>query len=185
MNEGKDPVGAGEDSDCGTADRLFPLVYAELRRLAAEKMSKERPGQTLDATALVHEAYLRLANVVEARHWQSRGHFLREAAEAMRHILVDRARRRLSQKRGGGRGRVLLDEASVAVSEDEGEVLAVHEALAGLAASDPQAAELVKLRYFVGLSIPDAAEALHIGSRTADRLWAYARAWLRRAMEAS
>jgi RNA polymerase sigma factor (TIGR02999 family) len=183
MSEATDILDALDEGECGAADRLFPLVYGELRRLAAEKMSLERPGQTLEATALVHEVYLRLVHEAKARKWQSSGHFFSAAAEAMRHILVDRARRKYSQKRGGGHTRVALDEANLATAEGTSEVLAVDEALAGLAAVDPQAAELVKLRYFAGLSIPEAAEALNVGARSADRLWAYARAWLRRAIE--
>lgn len=170
------------EGDSASADRLFPLVYDQLRRLAAEQMSHEKPGQTLNATALVHEAYMRLVGVETARQWHSRGQFFSAAAEAMRHILVDQARRRKCQKRGGYRDRIPLENGAFTVSEDLGEVLAVHEALARFAEVDPQAAELVKLRYFAGLSIPDAAEALHIGARSADRLWAYARAWLRRAI---
>jgi RNA polymerase sigma factor (TIGR02999 family) len=145
-------------------------------------MAQEKPGQTLQATALVHEAYLRLVGADKDQHWDSRGHFFAAAAEAMRRILVDRARRKRSRKHGGGRARVPLDEASLADAGNADEVLAVDEALAGLAAVDAQAAALVKLRYFAGLSIPEAAEALHIGARSADRLWAYARAWLRRAI---
>jgi RNA polymerase sigma factor (TIGR02999 family) len=145
-------------------------------------MAQERPGQTLQATALVHEAYLRLVHVEKARHWKGRGHFFAAAAEAMRHILVDRARRKRSRKRGGDRTRVPFDEANVVATGDSEEVLAVDEALAGLAATDARAAELVKLRYFAGLSIVEAAEALNISARSADRLWAYARAWLRRAI---
>jgi RNA polymerase sigma factor (TIGR02999 family) len=173
-----------EQGDGGAADRLFPLVYDELRRLAAERMAQEKPGQTLDAPALVHEVYLRVVAVEEARHWHSRGHFFSAAAEAMRRILVERARRKNRQKRGGSRTRVPFDEANFAAAGDESEVLAVNEALDGLAVADPQAAELVKLRYFAGLSIPDAAEVLNIGARSADRLWVYARAWLRRAIGA-
>jgi RNA polymerase sigma factor (TIGR02999 family) len=172
-------LSAIEEGDSGAVEQLFPLVYDELRRLAAQKMAGEKPGQTIDATALVHEAYLRLVDVEKTRHWRSRGQFFSAAAEAMRHILVDRARRKQSRKRGGDRKRIAFDEESIA-SNDEGEVLAVNEALARLAAVDPQAAELVKLRYFAGMSIPDAARVLHIGARSADRLWAYARAWLRR-----
>jgi RNA polymerase sigma factor (TIGR02999 family) len=168
--------------DPHAAEQLLPLVYDELRRLAAEKMAQEKPGQTLQATALVHEAYLRLVDAEKARHWNSRGHFFAAAAEAMRHLLVDRARRKHSRKRGGDRARVPFDEANYAAAEDAEEVLAIHEALAGLAAADAQAAELVKLRYFAGLSIPEAAEALNLSPRSADRLWAYARAWLRRAI---
>ena len=145
------------------SDDLFPLVYEELRRLAAGKMAGEKPGQTLDATGLVHEAYLRLTDADQARQWYGRGQFFSAAAEAMRRILVDRARRKASRKRGGGRSRVLLDETRLAV-EGPGEILAVDEALEHLAEVDPQAAELVKLRYFAGLSIPDAAQALGIGA---------------------
>ncbi len=175
-------LGAIEQGDPRAAEQLLPLVYDELRRLAAEKMAQERPGQTLEATALVHEAYLRLVDVDRARHWNGRRHFFAAAAEAMRHILVDRARRKRSRKRGGDRARVAFNEAHLAAAEDADEVLAVDEALAGLAAADPQAAELIKLRYFAGLTIPEAAEALQISPRSADRLWAYARAWLRRAI---
>jgi RNA polymerase sigma factor (TIGR02999 family) len=175
-------LSAVEQGDPQAAGQLLPIVYAELRRLAAAKMAHEKPGQTLDATALVHEAYLRLVDVDKARHWRSRGHFFAAAAEAMRHILVDRARRKRSRKRGGDRARVPFDEATLAAGEDSDEVLAVDEALAALTAADAQAAELVKLRYFAGLSIPEAAEVLHISPRSADRLWAYARAWLRRAI---
>jgi RNA polymerase sigma factor (TIGR02999 family) len=156
-----------------------------LRKLAADKMAQEKPGQTLQATALVHEAYMRLVDVEKARQWKSRGHFFTAAAEAMRHILVDRARRKRSRKRGGDRARVELDEAQLAAAQDSEEVLAVDEALARLAAVNVQAAELVKLRYFAGFSIPEAANALDISPRSADRLWVYARAWLRRAVGGS
>lgn len=175
-------LNAIEQGDAHAAEQLLPLVYDELRRLAAEKMAQEKPGQTLQATALVHEAYLRLVDAEKSRQWRSRGHFFAAAAEAMRHILVDSARRKRSRKRGGGRSRVALDEANLADAENAEEVLAVDEALAGLAATDAQAAELVKLRYFAGLTIPEAAELLNISPRSADRLWAYARAWLRRAI---
>jgi RNA polymerase sigma factor (TIGR02999 family) len=175
-------LNAIEQGDPHAGDQLLPLVYDELRRLAAEKMAQEKPGQTLQATALVHEAYLRLVDVEKARHWKGRGHFFAAAAEAMRHILVDRARRKRSRKRGGDRARVAFDETSLAAAEDSEEVLAVDEALTGLAAADARAAELVKLRYFAGLSISEAADTLNISPRSADRLWAYARAWLRRAI---
>jgi RNA polymerase sigma factor (TIGR02999 family) len=175
-------LNAIEQGDPHAAEQLLPLVYDELRRLAAEKMAQEQPGQTLQATALVHEAYLRLVDVEKARHWNGRSHFFAAAAEAMRHILVDRARRRRTRKRGGDRARVPFDEAHPAAAEDAGEVLAVNEALAGLAAVDAQAAKLVTLRYFVGLSIPEAAEILNLSPRSVDRLWAFARAWLRRAI---
>jgi RNA polymerase sigma factor (TIGR02999 family) len=175
-------LSAAAQGDPHAASQLLPLVYDELRQLAAHQLAQETPGQTLDATALVHEAYLRLVGPGDGPRWEGRGHFFAAAAEAMRHILVDRARRKRSQKRGGGRERVALDEALLAAAVDCDEVLAVDEALAGLAAADAQAAELVKLRYFVGLSIPAAAEVLRISPRSADRLWAYARAWLRRAI---
>jgi RNA polymerase sigma factor (TIGR02999 family) len=171
-----------DHGDPHAAAQLLPLVYEELRKLAAQRLAQEKPGQTLQATALVHEAYLRLVGADNALHWQGRGHFFAAAAEAMRHILVDRARRKRSQKRGGARARVALNVANLAAAQDTEEVLAVDEALAGLAAADAQAAELVKLRYFAGLTIPEAAEALNLSPRSADRLWAYARAWLRRAI---
>jgi RNA polymerase sigma factor (TIGR02999 family) len=172
-----------EQGDLHAAEELLPLVYEELRRLAADRMARERPGQTLQATALVHEAYVKLVDVEKARQWKSREHFFAAAAEAMRRILVDRARHKRSRKGGGDRVRVDLDEANLAAAEDCEEVLAVDEALAALAAADPQAAELVKLRYFAGMTIPEAAEALSLPPRSADRLWAYARAWLRRAIQ--
>jgi RNA polymerase sigma factor (TIGR02999 family) len=175
-------LNAIEHGDSQAADKLLPLVYDELRRLAATKMAQENPGQTLQATALVHEAYLRLVDGEKARNWKSRGHFFASAAEAMRHLLVDRARRKDSRKHGGDRARVDLDEAQLLAPQDSDEVLAIDAALAGLAAVDVQAAELVKLRYFAGLTIPEAAEALNLSPRSADRLWAYARAWLRRAI---
>jgi RNA polymerase sigma factor (TIGR02999 family) len=160
----------------------LPLVYDELRRVAAEQLAHEKPGQTLQATALVHEAYLRLVETEKSRLWNNRVHFFAAASEAMRHILVDQAKRKLSQKRGGDRDRLDLDMADLIAPEVSDEVLAVDEALSALAAVDAQAAELVKLRYFAGMSIPEAAEVLNIPPRSADRLWAYARAWLRRAI---
>jgi RNA polymerase sigma factor (TIGR02999 family) len=182
MNEVTRLLSAIEQGDALAAEQLLPLVYDELRRLAAEKMAQEKPGQTLQATALVHEAYLRLVDVQQARHWKSRGQFFAAAAEAMRRLLVDRARRKRSRKRGGDRARMPLAEANLAAADDSEEVLAVDEALAGLTAADAEAAELVRLRYFAGLSIPEAAEVLGISPRSADRLWVYARAWLRRAI---
>jgi RNA polymerase sigma factor (TIGR02999 family) len=182
MSEVTRILSAIEHGDPHAAEQLLPLVYDELRKLAAERMAQEKPGQTLQATALVHEAYLRLVGGGEVRSWQGRGHFLAAAAEAMRRILVENARRKRSLKRGGGRARAAFEEADLAAAEAPDEVLAVDEALAGLAAADAQAAELVKLRYFAGLSIPEAAEALNLSPRSADRLWAYARAWLRRAI---
>src|SRR5262249_26643307 len=158
---------------------LLPLVYDELRRLAAARLAAESPGQTLDATALVHEAYLRLLG---DQQFDDRGHFFAAAAEAMRRILVEAARRKRSLKRGGGRGRADLDPAELAAPEGGADILAVDEALEKLAEADREAAELVKLRYFAGLSLPEAAAALGVSPRTADRLWAFARAWLYRAL---
>ena len=177
-----DQIGHG---DPRAAADLLPLVYAELRRLAAAKLAREKPGQTLNATALVHEAYLRLVGPADEDRWQSRGHFFAAAAEAMRHILVDIARRKGRKKREGERARVNLDAVEPAVAVRDLDLLALDEALTRLAAADPMAAELVKLRYFAGLTIPQAAEALGIGARSADRLWAYARAWLRDALSGS
>jgi RNA polymerase sigma factor (TIGR02999 family) len=165
------------------AEQLLPLVYDELRRLAAAKMSQERPGQTLEATALVHEAYLRLVDVETAPHWKSRGHFFAAAAEAMRRILVENARRKGRHKRGGGRVREAIAELELAAPQVPDDVLALDEALAKLAAADPQAAELVKLHCFAGLSVEQAAEALGLSARTAYRDWAYARAWLYREVQ--
>jgi len=170
-----------EAGDRRTAEDLLPLVYDELRRLAADKLGREKPGQTLQPTALVHEAYLRLIGAEKCREWNGHAHFFAAAAEAMRRILVDRARQRRSQKRGGGRARIDFQEDAIAAPEARDEILAVNEALAGLAAVDPRAAQLVNLRYFAGLSIDETAEVLGISPRSADRLWSYARAWLQRA----
>jgi RNA polymerase sigma factor (TIGR02999 family) len=166
------------------AAELFPLVYAELRRVAAARMAGQAAGHTLEATALVHEAYIRLIGREDGPRWAGRSHFFAAAAEAMRHILVDRARRRNAAKRGGDAARVAFAEDALAAPDDRGdaELIAVDEALGRLAEVDPQAAELVKLRYFAGMSIPDAAAALGVAPRTADRIWAYARAWLRTAV---
>jgi RNA polymerase sigma factor (TIGR02999 family) len=150
MNEVTRILSAIEQGDPQAAEQLLPLVYDELRKLAAQRLAREKPGQTLQATALIHEAYLRLVEVEKVRHWNSRGHFFAAAAEAMRHILVDRARCKRSRKRGGDQARVAFDEANLAAAEDPEEVLAVDEALAGLVAADAQAAELVKLRYYAG-----------------------------------
>jgi RNA polymerase sigma factor (TIGR02999 family) len=169
-----------EQGDPTAAVRLLPLVYDELRKLAAHMLAQEKPGQTLEATALVHEAYLRLVDVPQAQRWNSRGHFFTAAAEAMRRILVESARRKQCQKRGGDRARLDLDQLAAATSERLDDVLDIDAALAGLANADPQAAELVKLRYFAGLSIPQAAAALGVSPRSADSLWAYARAWMLR-----
>ena len=166
-----------EDGDSQAAERLLPLVYDELRKLAAAKMGKEDPCQTFQATALVHEAYLRLVDVEKAQHWDSRGHFFAAAAEAMRRILVENARRKLRVKHGGQQ-RIDLDESQLATEAPPDELLQVHDALDDLAAHDATAAQLVKLRYFVGLSVEEAAEMINVSRTTAYRHWTYARAWL-------
>jgi RNA polymerase sigma factor (TIGR02999 family) len=180
MNDVTRILSAVEKGDAGAAEQLLPLVYDELRRLAAQRLARESPGLTLQATALVHEAYLRLVGSDAGRGWDSRGHFFTAAAEAMRRILVENARRRDRQKRGGGRARAELLEADLAVDDPPPhEVLAVDEAIERLAAEDRQAAELVKLRYFAGLSVEEAAQALGMSRATAYRHWTYARAWVR------
>jgi RNA polymerase sigma factor (TIGR02999 family) len=168
-----------ENGDPHAAEQLLPLVYDELRRLATQKLVQEKPGQTLQATALVHEAYLRLVDGDQARHWNSRGHFFGAAAEAMRRILVDQARRKNAEKRGGGRQRVALESVEAEHTPRADDLLAIDEALTRLAAEDPQAARLIQLRYFAGLSIEDAAEAIGISRSTAYEHWAYARVRLR------
>jgi RNA polymerase sigma factor (TIGR02999 family) len=178
MNEVTRILSAIEQGDPHAAQQLLPLVYEELRQLAAQRMAQEAPGQTLQATALVHEAYLRLVDVEKARHWDSRGHFFAAAAEAMRRVLIDNARRRHSQRRGGAAERRSLEGLEAAVPASDDELLAVDEALERLHQVDPPKAELVKLRYFGGLTIPEAAQALGISVTTANRYWAYARAWL-------
>jgi RNA polymerase sigma factor (TIGR02999 family) len=167
-----------EQGDPHAAERLLPLVYEELRQLAAQKLAQETPGQMLQATALVHEAYLRLVDVEQAQHWNSRGHFFAAAAEAMRRILVEQARRNQADKHGGGRLRVDLPEDLTAPEARSDDFVALDEALGRLERHDPDAARLVKLRYFAGLSHQEAAEALGISRGAADRLWALARAWL-------
>jgi RNA polymerase sigma factor (TIGR02999 family) len=172
-------LSAIEQGDPHAAEQLLPLVYDELRRLAAQKMSQEKPGQTLQATALVHEAYLRLVKVDEAQHFNSRGHFFAAAAEAMRRILVEQARHKKSAKGGGQRQRIPLDEAQLAAPSRDLDLLALDEALDRLAQQDRRKAELVQLRFFAGLTIQQAAAALGIAESTADADWAYAKAWLR------
>jgi RNA polymerase sigma factor (TIGR02999 family) len=167
-------IGAGEES---AAERLLPLVYNELRRLAAARMAREAPGQTLQATALVHEAWLRLAGK-EQPNFQNRAHFFAAAAEAMRRILIENARRKRALRHGGGLQRVDLEPAELAAAKEEDQLLAVDEALDKLAAQHKLDAELVKLRYFVGMTLEEAAEALGVSARTADNYWAHARAWL-------
>jgi len=174
-------LSAIERGDAKATDELLPLVYEELRILAAQKLSHEPAGQTLQATALVHEAYLRLVGD-QPQNWQNRGHFFAAAAEAMRRILVENARRKHSRKQGGAQRRVELEEADLAIEGPSVDMMALDEALARLAVTDTQLAELVKLRYFAGLSLEQVAEIQGITRRTATSHWAYARAWLHRTM---
>jgi RNA polymerase sigma factor (TIGR02999 family) len=167
-----------EEGDPHAAEQLLPLVYGELRKLAAQKLAREKPGQTLQATALVHEAYVRLVDVGNARRWETRGHFFAAAAEAMRRILINRARDKGRHKRGGGRQRLDLDRLAVADDASQEETLAVDEALQRLEKHNKPCADLVKLRFFAGLTMEDASAALSIAPRTAHRYWAFARAWL-------
>lgn len=168
-----------ESGDPAAAEQLLPLVYDELRKLAASKMVHEKPGQTLQATALVHEAYLRLVDVEQAQQWNSRGHFFAAAAEAMRRILVENARHKQSLKCGGNRERLDLAEAELVMSPDPEKLLAIDELLDKLHQESAEVAALVKLRIFVGMSVAEAATALHISRSAAFRHWTYARAWLR------
>jgi RNA polymerase sigma factor (TIGR02999 family) len=181
MNEVTRILNAIDAGDPRNAERLLPLVYDELRALAAARLSREAPGQTLQATALVHEAYLRVVGGEPG--WNSRGHFFAAAAEAMRRILVENARRKQSLKHGGDRVRQELEAESLSAPQPREDLLALDVALSELASRNRQAADLVQLRYFAGLTLPEAADALGISPRTAGRLWAYARAWLRHAME--
>jgi len=171
-------LNAIETGDPRAAAELLPLVYDELRKLAAAHLADEKPGQTLQPTALVHEAYVRLVGPEPDQQWGGRAHFFAAAAEAMRRILLDAARRKGRRKRGGGMARHDLDGIDPAAPETSDDLLALDEALVRLAAADPQAAELVRLRFYAGLPIPEIARVLGISSRTADRAWAYARAWL-------
>jgi RNA polymerase sigma factor (TIGR02999 family) len=182
MSEITQLLSAVEQGDAYAAEQLLPLVYNELRELAAQKLAHENAGQTIQATSLVHEAYLRMVDVDQAQHWNGKGHFFAAAAEAMRRILVDQARRRNAAKRGGGARRHDLNEATISASEPAEDVLAVNDAVELLAAVDPQAARLVTLRFFGGLNMTEAAEALGMSVRSAHQLWAYARSWLRNEM---
>ena len=168
-------LSAIEAGDAQAIDQLLPLVYEELRQLAAQRLAHEKPGQTLQATALVHEAYLRL---VGDQHFDNRGHFFAAAAEAMRRILLNRARDKKRLKRGGERRRIDLDQIEIALDTKEEELVALDEALTQLASEDPDAAQLVNLRFFAGLTLKDAAASLGLAQRTAERQWTYARAWL-------
>jgi RNA polymerase sigma factor (TIGR02999 family) len=182
MNEVTRILSAIEGGDPHAAEQLLPLVYEELRRLATAQMAREKPGQTLDATALVHEAYLRLVGPADSQHWENRGHFFAAAAEAMRRILVEVARRKKRLRHGGGLRRGELPADGPAVTNPVEDVLAVDEALGKLAAANPKAAELVKLHYFAGLTIEQAAGVLGVSVRKAYTVWAYARAWLFRCL---
>ena len=177
-------LSAIKEGDPQAAEQLLPLVYDELRKLAAQKMAQEQPGRTLQATALVHEAYLRLVDVSQARHWGSRGHFFAAAAEAMRRILIENARRKGRQRHGGDHKRGKLCDFNVVGLPLDDEVFDLDEALTQLADHEPRSAELAKLRFFAGLTLDETALALDISLRTAKRDWAYARAWLGRALRA-
>jgi RNA polymerase sigma factor (TIGR02999 family) len=174
-----------QSGDPTAPEQLLPLVYNELRKLAAAKLANEKPGQTLQATALVHEAYIRLVDVEQAQHWNNRGHFFVAAAEAMQRILIENARRKRRQKRGGALGRVALDAAALSDRTPAEDLLDLNEALDCLAVQDPQTAQFVKLRYFAGLSVEEAAEVVGLSRSAAGEHWAYARAWLRRRLRAA
>jgi RNA polymerase sigma factor (TIGR02999 family) len=178
MSEVTRILSAIQQGDRQAADQLLPLVYDELRQLAAEKLAQERPGLTLQATGLVHEAYLRLVGADADQQWDGRGHFFAAAAEAMRRILVENARRKRRLRHGGGRARLDLDQVEACDPGRSGELLALDEALDRLAAEEPTAAEVVKLRYFAGLTLEQVAQALNLSLRTVNRHWAYAKAWL-------
>jgi RNA polymerase sigma factor (TIGR02999 family) len=168
-----------ESGDPSAAEQLLPLVYEELRKLAAAKLAQEKPGQTLQATALVHDAYIRLVDVDKAQHWNSRGHFFGAAAEAMRRILVENARRKRAHKSGGERKKLSLDEADLAILADPEKLLAIDDVLDRFSLEAADVAELVKLRVFAGMTVNEAAAALNMSRTTAFRHWTYARAWLR------
>lgn len=175
-----------EQGDPTASEQLLPLVYHELRKLAAHQLGQEKPGQTIQPTALVHEAYIRLVGEIKNQQWDGRGHFFAAAAQAMRRILIEQARRKKRIRHGGGKHRVdLLDAESIALSSDDEQILLLDESLTRLASARPQASQLVQLRFFTGLTTDEAAVLLGLSSRTARRLWDYARAWLRRDMQHS
>src|SRR5438067_2767109 len=178
MNEVTQILSAIEEGDPHAAEQLLPLVYKELRELAAQKLAQEKPGQTLEATALVHEAYLRLVDAEKAQHWNSRGHFFAAAAEAMRRILVESARRKNRLKHGREHQRVDLESGCLVSEAPSLDLIALDEALARLAEAEPAKAELVKLRFFAGLTMPEAAAAMDISLATAERYWTFAKSWL-------
>lgn len=179
MNDVTQILHAIESGDPYAAERLLPLVYEELRKLAAARLAQEKPGQTLQATALVHDAYIRLVDVDQAQQWDSRGHFFAAAAEAMRRILIQNVRRKRAEKRGGELDRWELNDADLAVENQALDILCLNDALDLLSAEDPTAAELAKLRIFAGLSVDDAGAAIGLPHTTAYRQWAYAQAWLK------
>jgi RNA polymerase sigma factor (TIGR02999 family) len=185
MSEVTRILSAIEQGDPHAAEQLLPLVYDELRRLAAQKLAREKPGQTLDATGLVHEAYLRLVGADTEQHWDGRAHFFAAAAEAMRRILVDNARRKQAERHGGGWQRHELLDAELAIDSTGDDFFGVDEALSRLAVREPEIARLVEMRFFAGLTLTEAARCLGISERTAHRHWAYARAWLRRELDRS
>lgn len=185
MNDVTRILSAIDQGEPHASEQLLPLVYDELRKLAAQKMAEEQPGQTLQATALVHDAYVRLVEVGKDQKWNGRGHFFAAAAEAMRRILIDKARTKARPKHGGDRRRVHLEDIVDAGATPADELLALDEALSRLEQTDPEAAKVVKLRYFVGLTMPEAAEALGISLRSAERDWTYARTWLHRELSCS
>jgi RNA polymerase sigma factor (TIGR02999 family) len=180
MNEVTQLLDAVSRGEAQAAEQLLPLVYEELRKLAAQRLAQEKPGQTLQATALVHEAYLRLVGNGGDSQWDNRGHFFAAAAEAMRRILVEKARHKAARKHGGGRARCDLGNLDIPAAEPREDLLALDEALTKFIHIDAKAAKLVELRYFAGLTLPEAAQSLGLSSRTANRLWAYAKAWLHR-----
>ncbi len=180
MNEVTQILDAVSRGEARAAEDLLPLVYAELRQLAVQRLSQEKPGQTLQPTALVHEAYLRLVGALDEERWDHRGHFFAAAAEAMRRILVEQARRKRAKKHGGGLVRHDADDVELPVAEPREDLIALDEALTKLQQIDAAGAKLVALRYFAGLTQAEAAQALGVSPRTADRLWSYARAWLHR-----
>jgi RNA polymerase sigma factor (TIGR02999 family) len=183
MSEVTQLLSAIDEGDPKAGDQLLPLVYEELRKLAAAKVAQEKPGQTLQATALVHEAWLRLVGSEEQGAWNSRGHFFGAAAEATRRILVDRARQKARVRHGGGLERVDFEHVNLATEDSDDTVLAMHEALDALARESPQKAEIVKLHYFTGMAYPEIAQTLGISLPTVERHWAYARSWLYREMK--
>ena len=178
MNEVTRILSAIDQGDPSAAEQLLPLVYEELRKLAAQKLSQEKAGQTLQATALVHEAYIRLVGPEKIQPWDGHRHFFAAAAEAMRRVLLDRARDKRRLKRGGSWRRLRLDEVNLSIEQPPDDLLAVSDALEKLEREDPVSAELVKLRFFAGLTLDEAASILDVGRRTADRYWAFARSWL-------